>query len=127
MQKLANIVHPNIIAVKKILRSSIKCSPGKLSVNNYSLIYEVVPYQLKYVGCGIESLQKIYKKVAAVDFRQTIASVSMFLNSHKVFHTIKLADIGITEEGVLKIYVPADVVIRPGELSKDRQEHQRNN
>jgi hypothetical protein len=65
--------------------------------------------------------------VAAVDFRQIIASVSMFLNSHKVFHTIKLADIGITEEGVLKIYVPADVVIRPGELSKDRQEHQRNN
>lgn len=80
MKKLTKISHPNIITVKKILRSSIKCSPGKLSVNNYSLIYEVVPYQLKYVGCGVESLQKIYRKVTASDFRQIITSVSMFLN-----------------------------------------------
>ena len=57
------------------------------------------------MGVGHEDHQKLFKIVAKSDFRGIIMSLTDFLMRRGIYYKIKISNVGVTEQGQIKVYV----------------------
>lgn len=106
LERLISLNHPNIVQIERVAKSTTKSSLEKGAQSYYSLYYEVVPHSLRKLAQSSMAEAGFLPIPTAEELCEKIADVSEYLMKQNIWFKVRLEDIGITEEGQLKVYVP---------------------
>lgn len=108
---MIKLSHPNIIGLRKIVRSSPKeAFQGSRHRSYYSFYYEMVHYSLKDLVDDPNKNIRLFNEIKTVNLRAVLVGVVEYLKNAGIFYTARLEDIGILADGTIKVYIPPNVV-----------------
>ena len=111
---MISINHPNIISIKKIVKTSSKdISQLKTNGPHFTLYYEPVQFEIRFLTEKHYEYGKLFGMLMGLDFRGILCSIFRYMEEMNVFYAVKLGDIGITVDGNIKVYIPPQAIIQP--------------
>lgn len=98
--------HQNIIQIERVAKSNVKLTPDSKPETFYSIYYELVPFSLKKLASSTKAESAHFPIFTASDLCNKLVEVCEYLMEADIYLTIRLEDIGVAEDGDIKVYVP---------------------
>ena len=106
---LQKINHPNLIILTELQQKTLR-NKRKTEVF-LDIDYEEVAFSIKFIGFADRSSSSLHQKIASINFRDVLNKVSIYLMKLGINRVIKLADIGVTQSGIIKIFLPPNALL----------------
>ena len=106
---LQKINHPNLIILTELQQKTLR-NKRKTEVF-LDIDYEEVPFSIKFIGFADRSSSSLHQKIASFNFMDVLNKVSIYLMKLGINRVIKLADIGVTQSGIIKIFLPPNALL----------------